>query len=138
MQLNDIELSSCLYISGQMSGLPDLGKSLLDSTESAWREVGFKKIINPYDMVDQSSVPTWSDCMRIDIKEIFTSDVKAMLLIDNWKNSKGATLEVILFLSLGIPIFHYDSGSNITSKTFSEFTQEFLYDKFQQMVMAES
>ncbi len=97
-----------IYISGAMTGLPDLGQGAMDKQERALRHAGYVNIINPYHEVDQTKVITWAEAMRIDIAQILARDVKAMVLLNEWERSKGALLEVILFLALGIPIYNED------------------------------
>ncbi len=101
-----IDTRSTVYISGKMTGLPDLGKSIMDNAEELLRDAGYINIINPYYEVDQTKNIKWSEAMIIDIQQIMSRNVKAMFLIDNWKESKGAFLEVIIFIALGIPIFN--------------------------------
>lgn len=131
--LNSLSKGTCMYISGQMSGLPDLGEKRLGIAEKRLVDYGFVSVMNPFKMVDQSKNLAWADCMRIDIRDIMNFGVGGMILIDNWMGSKGATLEVILFLVLGIPIFD-EGGNNITDVVYNSFTPEFLYDKFRSMV----
>ena len=101
--------------------------------ENSVREAGFLMVMNPYYMVDQEKKLTWADCMVIDIKDIMNYGVRAAFLLDNWVESKGATLEVILFLALGIPLFD-KNGNNITQRVFEQFTPEFLHQKFVAMI----
>lgn len=131
--LDNMSRFTCIYISGQMSGIPDLGYSKLSSAESFLKGLGFVSILNPYKMVDQTKSPKWHECLKIDIKDIMNYGVGGVILIDNWMNSKGATLEVILFLSLGIPIFDM-VGENITVKTLQSMSPEFLHIMFTKMV----
>lgn len=118
-----------------MSGLPDKGKSKLDEAHQFLLSIGRDNntILNPYHMVDNTKEVKWCECMKIDIKQICILTVSGMVLVDNWASSKGAVLEVILFLVLGIPIYNI-FGENITADVFKSFTQEFLYDMFAQMV----
>lgn len=131
--LKDIQKSTCLYISGQMSNLPDLGREKLEAAELAMNKAGFLYTLNPYKMVNQTKVPAWCDCMRVDIKDIMNYGVGVCCLVDNWRNSKGATLEVILFLALGVPLFDI-TGRNITLEVYQSFTPEFIYQRFVEMV----
>lgn len=117
-----------------MSGLEDLGQEAMQQAENFLRDSGYLFIMNPYKMVDQTKKYTWAECMTIDIKDIMNFGVKGVLLLDNWKNSKGATLEVILFLALGKPIFNI-KGENITMDLLMfEMQPDFIHEKFLQMV----
>lgn len=111
--IRDVGRRATIYISGKMTGLEDLGKGSMDSVEEGLREIGFLNIINPYYEVDQGAHFTWTEAMVIDIHQILVRDVKAMVLIEGWEESKGAYLEVLLFLALGIPIFNTE-GWEIT------------------------
>ncbi len=129
----DIHYDSAIYISGKMSGLPDLGKDNFDKVVKILRNNSRSCILNPYEMVDQTQNISWEESMRIDILDVMERQVKAMVLMDNWQDSRGATLEVILFLVLKIPIYSV-SLENITHPTYMKFTPEFLHTKFIEMV----
>lgn len=133
VEFSELKRSTCIYISGQMSGLTDLGEKELNAAEAMLLKEGFVSVLNPFKMVDQTKSPKWHDCMKIDLKDILNYGVGGCVLLDNWINSKGATLEVILFLALGIPLFDIE-GNNITLITYVGMGGDFLREMFEKMV----
>ena len=78
-----------LYLSGPMTGLPDLNFPAFRSAAHALRCAGFI-VTNPADL--NGPGVSWSECMRADIKAL--CDCDAVATLPGWQHSKGATLEV--------------------------------------------
>lgn len=58
-------------------------------------------VVNPCDI---PSAGTWEACMIKDIRILLDCD--ALFLLDNWRSSPGATIEMQLALRLGKPVIY--------------------------------
>lgn len=85
-----------------MSGLPDFGFSLFNAEAYKLRSAGFK-VINPAETDEGSTDKSWDFYMRKDIALMVGCD--AIVVLDNWKESKGAKIEIALARQLSIPVF---------------------------------
>lgn len=88
------------YISGPMTGLPDLNFPAFHAAAAALRAKGLE-VVNPAEIAVDGE-KTWEQCMRADIKALCDCDTLAML--PGWERSKGAHLEVHLAHRLGMRI----------------------------------
>lgn len=80
-----------LYLSGQMTGMPDLNRPAFYKAAKALRKKGYK-VVNPPELDKNSPQRSWEGCLRRDIAELLKCDKIALL--SGWKKSKGANLEV--------------------------------------------
>jgi hypothetical protein len=78
-----------LYLSGPMSGVPDLNFPQFHAEAERLRAIGFD-VVNPAE-INTDPGESWASCLRKDIAALVTCDVIAML--PGWESSKGATLE---------------------------------------------
>lgn len=88
-----------LYLSGPMSGIEENNSPHFNEIAKQLYEKGYE-VINPADIEQPDK--SWAACMRVDIPELMKADTLALLA--GWHNSKGAKLEVILAVTLGMPI----------------------------------
>ena len=88
------------YISGPMTGLPDLNFPAFNAAAASLRALGFEAI-NPAEVNPDASMP-WEQCMRADIKAL--CDCDCIVLLPGWENSRGAHLEVHIAHRLGIKV----------------------------------
>lgn len=79
-----------VYISGPMTGLPDLNFPAFREAARRLRSLGFE-VVNPAELNPDPTTP-WAQCMRADIKALCDCDVIALL--PGWEKSKGAHLEL--------------------------------------------
>jgi len=83
-----------IYISGKISGLKIEDSKVLFA--KAWFELmaskQFQLAINPFNL-DQSKNKTWFQYMLTDLKAL--NHCQAIYMINNWKTSKGAWIELI-------------------------------------------
>lgn len=90
-----------IYISGPMTGLPDLNFPAFHAAAAKLRAAGHQ-VVNPaeLDAADAGKVMEWADYLRRDIKTLM--DCKAVALLPNWEQSRGAQLEVYIAQQLGM------------------------------------
>jgi nucleoside 2-deoxyribosyltransferase len=93
-----------VYISGPITGRHDYNRPAFLKAADALAACGFDPI-NPHDVGDRLSADAvWLDYMRVDIKAMMDAD--AVLLLPDWHESKGASIEADLAKQLGIPVAH--------------------------------
>ena len=80
-----------IYISGPMSGMPELNFPAFHEAARLLRDAGYT-VTNPaeLDAQDAGKVMTWEQYMRRDIVALMQCDGIATLT--GWSNSRGATL----------------------------------------------
>lgn len=88
-----------VYISGKITGDADYKKKF-QNAENFLEAVGFE-VFNPAKVPDEGK--PWAWYMKRDIKELMDCD--AILLLKDWKESKGARLEYYIAQQLGMKIF---------------------------------
>ena len=97
-----------IYISGKISGLDykEAG-DIFQAKETELLENGYL-VVNPFKIAPEAKElkeggkPSWSDFMRADIRELCLCD--EIYMLDNWKTSKGAAIELELALNLEIKV----------------------------------
>ena len=89
-----------VYISGPMTGLPNLNFPAFNAAAEVLRVNGFDPV-NPVD-INPDPNATWVECLRNDIAAVCTCD--AVALLPGWENSRGAHLEVQVAHALGLKI----------------------------------
>lgn len=89
-----------VYISGPMTGLPELNFPAFNAAAFRLRAAGFS-VVNPAELCPDPAAD-WSQCMRADIKALCDCDVIALL--PGWEDSKGAHLEVHIAHRIGIKV----------------------------------
>lgn len=89
-----------VYISGPMTGLPDLNFPAFHRAAKLLRGLDYV-VVNPAD-INPGGAMSWHDCMRADIKAL--CDCDALVLLPGWERSKGAHLELHLAHRLELQI----------------------------------
>ena len=91
-----------IYISGPMSGLPDLNFPAFHDAAEKLRALGHE-VTNPAEKQEENDKNmSWTDYMRLDIKMLMDCD--AVALLPRYGQSKGAMTELNLAQSLGFDI----------------------------------
>ncbi len=88
------------YISGPMTGLPDLNFPAFYQAAAELRAQGHD-VVNPAEFGEEPG-KTWSDYMRKDIKSLMDCDTIHML--PGWRGSEGARVEHYLARKLGFTV----------------------------------
>lgn len=94
-----------IYISGQITGLEieEAKKKFKDAEDFIKKEMEGESL-NPFDICEQSDEKTWLDYMRADIKALVDCD--SILMLDNWKESEGAKLELVIAQGLKMDVYY--------------------------------
>jgi len=88
-----------IYISGPMSGLPELNFPAFHAAALTLRDRGWD-VVNPAELNPCLDI-TWAAAMKVDIAALVTCD--AIFLLPGWKKSKGASLEHRIAVDLSMP-----------------------------------
>lgn len=97
---NQITTGARIYISGPMTGLPELNFPAFNGEASRLRAAGYQ-VVNPAEL-NPDPATTWQQCMRRDLAELLTCDVLALL--PGWQRSAGAHLEMHVAHRVGMGI----------------------------------
>ncbi|NVZ50238.1 DUF4406 domain-containing protein [Pseudomonas sp. B6002] len=92
-----------IYLSGPMTGLPDLNFAAFHAMTTNLRADGHT-VTNPAEINPDGG--TWNDCMRRDIVALMECNTVATL--PGWEHSKGARLEVLIAERLGMTVVNAD------------------------------
>jgi len=87
-----------IYLSGPMSGWPELNFPAFHEAARVLRKLGFE-VVNPAEISESLD---WHECMRADIKALCDCDVIALL--PDWEKSQGAHLELHVAHRLGLSV----------------------------------
>ena len=93
-----------IYVSGGMSGLPDLNFPAFHKAAASLRASGYE-VVNPAELDDADPKELeWHQYLRRDITHLVTCDGIAML--PGWEKSKGARLEKHIATELGMRVIY--------------------------------
>ena len=94
-----------IYIAGPMSGLPDYNYPAFLDAEGKLTVAGYH-VLNPARVEEDNPTPgtpqEWGWYMRRCLKMV--ADADGIALLDGWRNSRGATLERLVGISLGMDV----------------------------------
>lgn len=88
-----------IYISGPMTGLPNLNFPAFHAEAARLREFGYY-VINPAEINREGA--EWQTCLRADLRAMLDCDTLALL--PGWSKSQGAHLEIHVAHRVGIEI----------------------------------
>ena len=92
---------SSFYLSGPMTGLPEFNYPAFNEATYSLRESGYS-VFSPAESFQGDTTLDFTVYMREDIKALLSVD--AVIVLEGWENSAGAVTEVLVALSLGLPI----------------------------------
>ncbi len=95
-----------LYLSGPMTGLPDLNFPAFHAAAAQLRQAGYT-VVNPAE-IEQADQGNWLACMWTDIAAMAAARVDGVATLPGWDASRGAHAEVKLAWSLGLDVFSVD------------------------------
>lgn len=79
-----------LYLSGPMTGYPDLNFPAFNAEAERLRALGYE-IVNPVD-INGDLGADWKDCIKVDID--YVAECDGVAVIPGWEASSGAQIEV--------------------------------------------
>lgn len=95
------------YISGKISGLPDMNKPKFAAAEALLLSYGYK-VINPHTICnDIHPGAEWNVFMKRCIKHLPDADI--VFLLDDWQASEGSVIESVTAHQLGIQVVFLES-----------------------------
>lgn len=89
-----------IYLSGPMSGLPNLNVPAFNAEAARLRALGFE-VVNPAEL-NPGPDTGWHACMRNDLKALLDCDT--LVLLPGWQRSSGAHLEMHVAHRVGMAI----------------------------------
>lgn len=92
-----------IYISGPMTGLPELNYPAFNAAAELLRADGFE-VENPAEN-PEPECGSWAGYMRLALVQI--SRCEGLLLLPGWLDSKGARLELHIAQQLGLQVAHH-------------------------------
>jgi hypothetical protein len=104
-----------IYIAGPMSGYHRFNEAEFKRVAEAYRADGFT-VISPVELdegegVDYNAEVTpeqYRTYLLRDLVAILSNNVEAIVVLDGWRDSKGAALEVHVARHIGLPIYDED------------------------------
>ena len=123
---------SVIYISGPMSGYPDANRPAFFAAQDRLQRAysGHEHcFINPaqldaYEPLGEGA--TWYQYLRRDIPHLVKCT--AIVVIEGWRQSRGAQLEVYIGRALGMPIFEERKGAmHLPEETCLQEAQRLVY-----------
>ena len=97
--------TTTVYLSGPMTGLPDLNYNTFNSAASALGLLGYS-VINPAsfgtEIKGMTEPEAWRACLQADIKALVDCD--AIVMLPGWPESRGATLERSIAIGLAMRV----------------------------------
>lgn len=103
-------MTTQIYLSGPMSGLPDHGKAAFERVCASLRARGLK-VVSPHEL-ETPLQADWTErehhyaCLRRDIMEMLRCE--AILLLPGWPQSKGAMAELNAATAAGLRMYVWD------------------------------
>ena len=101
-QLSTLE-GQKVYIAGKVSGEPIAQCTMKFGTAQKQIEALGLQAVNPLEVVGDWNA-SWETAMKMCLKALM--DCHAVVVLDDWRDSEGANLELVLAKRLGILIFY--------------------------------
>jgi len=91
-----------VYISGKITGIENDAPQLFEAAEYYLRKRGFLPV-SPM-KIDHNHDKTWRSYLRTDVAALCGCD--AIYMLSNWRESKGATIELRIANDLELDVIH--------------------------------
>ena len=109
-QAADAEALPTLYVAGPMTGYPDFNYPAFNDAAASLRARGFN-VLNPVDAEQHNPTPgtpqAWDWYMRHALRMVLESS--GVALLDGWRDSRGAVLEVTVAKALRLDVRPLDA-----------------------------
>lgn len=117
-KIYDLNLKK-VYISGPMSDVENLNFEEFEKAEVKMKSFGFE-VFNPHkfpELITQefsesikelTKNESWVKYMKVDLIKML-QQCEFVLALNNWERSRGATLELFIAKSLGMPVIHHET-----------------------------
>jgi hypothetical protein len=93
-----------IYISGKITGLEhEVAKMYFKVVEDKLRDAGHTPM-NPMELVPYHAENKYEDYMAEDVRILLACE--AILMLENWRDSKGARIEHFIAHEFGLPIYY--------------------------------
>lgn len=92
--------SNTIYISGKITGAPNQNKHKFAAAEDHLKKFA-NVVLNPHTLPANHN-RTWVSYMKVCITALCRAD--KVVVLDDWKNSRGAIREVLIAKWLNIPV----------------------------------
>tara|TARA_Y100000310_G_scaffold48911_1_gene45233 strand:- start:177 stop:578 length:402 start_codon:yes stop_codon:yes gene_type:complete len=123
--MNSLEFplpGSKAYVSGPMTGLPELNHPAFHAAAKQLRLEGYE-VVNPVE-IDEAEAKgqeslgrfAWGHYLSRDISMILLGDFQAIVLLAGWLQSMGSRLEAYAALCVGVPLFEYETRKIVLLK----------------------
>ncbi len=100
------------YVSGKVSGIADLNAPKSKACQDKYVALGFR-MIDPHTLVDNSEGEAeWASAIKACVEALVVR-VDFVVVLDDWKDSRGAVIEVLMADAVGIPIFDDATGNQL-------------------------
>lgn len=122
-----------VYLAGPMTGLPDLNFPAFNAEAAMLRAKGLT-VINPaeHGVVEGAD---WADYLRHDLAGLVSCE--RIHLLPGWSKSKGANLEVLVALMLGMEITYHPDATPAVSVDVVAFLDRAIWEMKRTVVMVE-
>lgn len=101
-----------LYLSGPMTGYPELNYPLFCRTALKLRATGYS-VVNPAETTPPES--TYEEALEKDLRDLV--GCQGVALLPGWEDSYGAQKEVSLAIEKGLPVISVDAWLRTEPKT---------------------
>lgn len=102
------------YLAGKMTGIEEFNYPMFNATAARLRAQGYT-VLNPAEIDGGSSHKPRDFYLRIAIGLLLQAD--AVAVMDGWRDSRGACLELMVALELGMPVFRAEDMTMIEDLT---------------------
>lgn len=109
------------YLSGPMTGLPDLNIPAFHAAAARIRAAGHD-VLNPAELCPPGL--SWDQAMAIDLAALDTAD--GVITLPGWQRSRGAQIEVKTARQRGLPVHALHDW--LHTRTFSKGAPELEYE----------